>query len=71
MSTRYLILRVEVLETEEYEGTGTKSLCLHSEYYKRDDVIKRQDELLQCAYEGFNQARNKFCGIDNPPATEV
>jgi hypothetical protein len=54
-------LRVEVIETDE-DGKTVSSLCSHVELYGEDFFAhaKNRDELIQCAYEGFDFARNKF-----------
>ena len=65
MTQRRLIFRVEVLEADE---SGTRSLCSHSEFYMDPFFFQHQDELIQYAYEAFDQARNKFCGSANPPS---
>jgi hypothetical protein len=58
---RYIELRVQVIETDE-DGKTTSSLCSHSEKYGEGffQHPKNRGELIQCAYEGFDLARNKF-----------
>jgi hypothetical protein len=58
---RYIELRVEVVETDE-DGKAISRLCSHKEIFG-DGFFKHannRDELNQCAYEGFDFARNKF-----------
>jgi hypothetical protein len=56
---RRLVLRVVVVEHDE-EGEEVGTLCDHAEWYYGDDFLTMKEELLQCAYEGFDFARNKF-----------
>ena len=62
MSKRFLVLEVKVVELDENHN-NVSTLCQHQEYYMGEYDLQRQDELLQCAYEGFDRARTLFYGL--------
>jgi hypothetical protein len=59
-----LILRVEVIKIDE---SGTKTICSHAEHCMDEQPLSHESELCRYAYEASDQARNKFCGIDDLP----
>lgn len=69
MSKRDLVLHVEVIETDD-AGKTISTHCSHSEHYSEDFFpdSSHLEYLLHCAYEGFDFARNKFCGSNDNQA---
>jgi hypothetical protein len=65
MSRRKWVLHVEVTEMDEH-GKMISQHCSHSEAYSMEALQLDKlslEKLIQCAYEGFDIARNRFCEL--------
>jgi hypothetical protein len=57
--TSHIALQVRVIELD-VNGAETGCLSEHTECYSDEHVRQRMDDLLRCAYNAFNNARNHF-----------